>query len=63
MNLFKSKRLLSLAEKLRVLIDKLTGLQGQLAELAEDYVAPTCPYCGAKLENQVYCPECEKREQ
>jgi rubrerythrin len=62
-NLLKHKRLIILAQKLSALIDKLVGVQGELADLSEQYIAPTCPHCGGKLENDVHCPVCEKREQ
>jgi len=53
-------RIITLARRVNAIINELTGVQGELADIAESYEAERrlCARCGSPLDAELRCPVC-----
>lgn len=58
------RRIIALARRIGDIIDELTGVKGELADIAEAYETERriCPRCGARLDAEGRCPVCCPQE-
>lgn len=58
------KRIIRLARRFAGIQDELTGATGELADIAEVYIAERglCIRCGTPLDEELRCPACFERE-
>jgi tRNA(Ile2) C34 agmatinyltransferase TiaS len=59
------RSIITVARRIGNIIDELTGVKGELADIAEDYETErrTCPRCGALLDETGRCPVCRSQEE